>query len=150
MLYWIIFKISGGRGQSCSPERKLVWWPPFFILLFLKGNKKQNFEIVNSRFLIYDLTLNRIPILPFSILPRLGKTNKCSLLLKSLMSLVIIKIEIKKLHGDYNYLKFNLKDMGGFRKFVKCCKHSCTLLWTELSIHITWSTNIYQSNTAND
>ena len=24
--------MCGVKGKFCSPERKLVWWPPFFIL----------------------------------------------------------------------------------------------------------------------
>ena len=46
VLYLIILKIWGGRGKLCSPEWKLVWWPPFFILFM---PPKELWEAYNNR-----------------------------------------------------------------------------------------------------
>ena len=61
ILYWIILKIWGGRGKFCSPERKLVWWPPIFILFSKKiykslwNKKKKTLRLLMPDFLIYNL-----------------------------------------------------------------------------------------------
>ena len=103
------------------------------LIFFLKGKvivyeiKKKTRKIFNVRFFNKQFTLKIVFLfrgnyqnISFIILSRPGKTNKFSHFLKSIMSRLIIKIKIKKLHGDYKYLSLILRTWVLTGTLVKC------------------------------